>query len=1056
MVAYGVDDESEAPAERPHRLARLTRGQIIAIVAALVLLLALLGLWLERKQIAGGVIDRTLAAKNVPARYDIADLGLGRQRLTDIVLGDPANPDLVADWIETRTTIGLGGASVTGVRAGHVRMRGRIVDGKLSLGALDRLMPPSSGKPFSLPKLDIVVDDARMRFETPIGVVGLKAMGSGRLDDGFDGRIAAVSNRLTPAGCVLRGLSAAMRIVITQGSPHLVGPARAEAARCGTVTARAIATNLDATLSPALDRWRGSVKLATGMVATPDYASAHLGGDVGFAGNATGTGGTVDLAARDVRGATVDARRVSIDGRYEIGREQAFEGQIGVDHASLARDIVARVAGFGAGEGTPIAPLANRLRAAIVAAGRDVSGRGRVILRRNGARGAVRADDVSLRSASGAKMSVSGAKGIAYGWPGGDIGIDADVAMHGGGLPEARITLRQAGPGMALTGRAVIEPYAAGDARLALTPVEFRAAADGVTRVSTRATVSGPIGNGRIDGLTVPIDARWNGRGGLVVGSACVPVSFDRLLVSGLTLDPARLALCPTDSAIVRVMGGKLDGGARIAATRLTGRLGATPVTLAMGGAEVSLGRRGFSLTNVATRIGGADRMTRLDFARVDGRLAGGDVAGNFSGGKGQIANVPLLLSDAAGSWILRGGALRVAGALGVSDAEMETPRFKPMQARDVTLSLIDSQIAARGTLYEPTKDVQVATVDIRHDLRRGAGDADLNVAGITFGKEFQPDLLTPVTFGVIADVTGTVTGAGHIAWNGDGVTSTGDFATDGTDLAAAFGPVTGIKGKIHFTDLLALESAPGQVASVATINPGIPVTDGRIVYQTYRQTKVLVSSGTWPFAGGTLTLDPTLLDFAAERARHMTFRIKGMEADKFLQQFDFKNLDATGVFDGVMPMVFDANGGNIVDGRLTVREGGGTIRYVGDISQKDLGFWANIAFGALKSLRYRSLDIVMNGPLAGEMVTGVRFEGISQGEGATSNFIIRRLQKLPFVFNIRIKAPFRGLLDSAQSFYDPKRLIERNLPALLEQQRQQTNPVQTPHVQPTDSETMP
>jgi translocation and assembly module TamB len=410
-----------------------------------------------------------------------------------------------------------------------------------------------------------------------------------------------------------------------------------------------------------------------------------------------------------------------------------------------------------------------------------------------------------------------------------------------------------------------------------------------------------------------------------------------------------------------------------------------------------------------------------------------------------------LLLADAKGDWTLNGGALRVTGALGVSDAQTDAPRFKPMAADGVALTLIGGKIAANGTLYEPTNQVKVADVTIRHDLSRGAGDAELMVPGITFAKDFQPDLLTPVTFGVIADVKGTVAGKGHIAWSPAGVTSTGDFATEGTDLAAAFGPVTGLKGSIHFTDLLALESAPGQVATVASINPGIPVTDGRIVYQTYRGTKVLVESGAWPFAGGTLTLDTTLLDFANPVPRHLTFHVKGMEADQFLQQFDFSNLDATGTFDGVMPMVFDDSGGRIVGGRLTVREGGGTIRYVGDISQKNLGFWGNLAFGALKSLRYRSLDIVLNGPLAGEMVTGVRFAGVSQGEGAKSNIILRELQKLPFVFNIQIKAPFRGLLDSAQSFYDPKRLIERNLPALLEEQRKQAKPVQ-----PSDSETMP
>ena len=30
-------------------------------------------------------------------------------------------------------------------------------------------------------------------------------------------------------------------------------------------------------------------------------------------------------------------------------------------------------------------------------------------------------------------------------------------------------------------------------------------------------------------------------------------------------------------------------------------------------------------------------------------------------------------------------------------------------------------------------------------------------------------------------------------------------------DLAAPFGPVTGMNGTIHFTDLLGLETAPGQ-----------------------------------------------------------------------------------------------------------------------------------------------------------------------------------------------------------------------------------------------------
>jgi translocation and assembly module TamB len=87
----------------------------------------------------------------------------------------------------------------------------------------------------------------------------------------------------------------------------------------------------------------------------------------------------------------------------------------------------------------------------------------------------------------------------------------------------------------------------------------------------------------------------------------------------------------------------------------------------------------------------------------------------------------------------------------------------------------------------------------------------------------------------------------------------------------------------------------------------------------------------------------------------------------------------------------------------------GGSVAYVGEVSQRDLGTWGNIAFQALKALDYRSMTIEMNGPLAGDMVTDIRFAGVSQGKGTKSNFLLRRLARLPFVFNVRISAPFRS-----------------------------------------------
>ena len=1025
----------------------------VILALALVVLLAVVVAWTQRRTIATDVLDRTLAAKGVPVRYRIADLGLGGQRLVDVVIGDPANPDLVADWIETRTSVGLSGALLTGLRAGHVRMRGRVVDGKVSLGAIDRLMPPSSGKPFALPSIDLNVADGRMRLETPAGLVGLRLAGSGKLDDGFKGTLAVVSDRLSVGSCVGDKVAAPLRLSVRKAAPTVTGSVRVGTAACGPVTVRRVAADLDLAMGAALDRWQGQAKLATGGIAHPAARLASAAGTIRFAGSAAATQGAVDLTGTGAVAAQGRARTVAVAGTYRLADGIAFDGNVRAGGASIAPALVDGATGWGgSGAGTPVAPLVAQLADAIRRAGRGFDGDADIAVRVRDGQGGATVSRLGLVAASGARVSLDGGSGVTLDWPDAGVRLDTNLVTAGGGLPVARVSLAQARAGAPVRGVARIAPYAAGGASLALTPVTFSATTGGVTQVRTAATLSGPLGDGRVEGLTLPIAALWDGRQRLVVNTACAPLAFRQVAVSGLVLDPARITLCPVDGALVRVNGGAVGGGARIAAARIGGRLGTTPLTLAATGSTLRLADRGFAIEGLAARVGSPDRLTRLDFATLTGRLAGGALAGTFAGGGGQIGNVPLVLSAADGRWGLAGGRLSVDGALMVADTAAEA-RFKPLRAQGVVLTLVDGRIATTGTLVTPDKGVTVAEVGIQHALSSGTGAATLTVPGLTFGDGLQPDQLTRLTLGVIADVKGTVTGEGHIAWTPAGVRSTGVFRTAGTDLAAAVGPVSGIKGEIRFKDLLALESEPGQVATIASVNPGIAVTDGVIRYQTYADSRVLVESGRWPFAGGLLTLDPTLLDFSASGARRMTFRVDGAGAGAFLQQFSFQNISATGIFDGTLPMIFDEKGGRIENGTLTVRPGGGTLAYVGELSQKDLGVWANLAFQALKSLRYRDLSIVMNGALAGEMVTEVKFAGISQGEGAKSNFLVRRLQKLPFVFNIRIKAPFRGLLDSALSFYDPKRLIQRNLPRLLDEQNKRAKP---PSVQPPASETVP
>ncbi|WP_375381068.1 YnbE family lipoprotein [uncultured Sphingomonas sp.] len=1040
-----VTTDEDAPPRR-----RIGRARGIAIGAASVLLVGLVGLWVERRPIAADAIDRYLAARGLAARYRIADLGAGRQRLVDVSVGDPAAPDLVADWIDTSTRLGLDGARVTGVRAGHVRVRARWVDGRLSLGSLDRLLPASTGGATRLPAIDLDVGDARARVETPAGVIGIVLTGAGRLDGGFRGRLGAAATRLAEGGCIAEMPSAALAVRVEGGRPTLAGPVRASRIVCRGVAVAAAAVRIAATGDAALARWTGDATLSLRSIADGNARVVGMTGSVGFAGGGRDLAGSVAVttgvfAAGPVRGAGAGlAGRYAWRGSALALADGAQVSATGLRWTGAAPS--ARIAGWArAAAGTPVAPLLARMAGAVDAAARsiDVTAHGGATLGGDGP--ALRLSDAVLHSRSGASAA----------WRGTATGPDAfdgTATLDGGGLPAGSVRIARTGG--VLAGTAMLRPYQASGASLRLDPVRFRVDAAGTASVATRAILSGPLAGGRIVGASLPIVVRRDRAGRLAIDPACTPLAVDRLRTGGLMLAGVRLTLCPIGPALVTLDRGRVGGGARTGPVRLAGRLGSGDLAITAAGASVGFGTRALAVRDLAVRLGAADQPTLLDVAALDGTIRGGGVAGSFQGAGGRIGAVPLLLSEAAGSWSFAGGALALSGGLTVADTDTASPRFRPLPAHDVTFRLADGRIMAAGTLVAPGASGRtVAAVTLAHDLATGAGHAELAVPGLAFDRTLQPEALTPVTLGVVADVAGTVTGEGHIAWTGDGgLSSTGAFRTAGLDLAAAFGPVAGIAGEIRFVDLLGLRSAPDQRLTVREVNPGVPIDDGVVRFELPGGSAIRVAGADWPFAGGGLALAPTLLDFDAVGERSLTFRVTGVDARRFLAQFGFKNLDATGIFDGVLPIRFDASGGRIEGGDLTVRAGGGSIAYVGELSRKDLGFWPNLAFQALKSLRYRRLSIAMDGPLAGELVTQVRFAGISEGQGARSNFLIRRLERLPFVFDVQIKAPFRGLIDSAQSFYDPRLLIERNLPALLGVPASAASPVQPPPVQGGES----
>jgi hypothetical protein len=185
---------------------------------------------------------------------------------------------------------------------------------------------------------------------------------------------------------------------------------------------------------------------------------------------------------------------------------------------------------------------------------------------------------------------------------------------------------------------------------------------------------------------------------------------------------------------------------------------------------------------------------------------------------------------------------------------------------------------------------------------------------------------------------------------------------------------------------------------------------------------------------GGRLILHETVLNFGHPTAKRLTFEVVGLDAHTFVQTLGFKELDASGTFDGVLPMIFDESGGRIVGGRLDSRPGGGELAYNGVVNKADLGTMGNIAFNALRDLRFKSMIIRLDGDLAGEFTSRLAIDGLGIGQTNQTQKIIRNLlAKIPLKLNVTISGPFRALIATAKSVSDPRQVIKDVLPRPLE-----------------------
>ncbi|MBW0144702.1 intermembrane phospholipid transport protein YdbH family protein [Sphingomicrobium clamense] len=1012
-----------------HRRKGWRRARMSFVGILFLLVIVIVAVWLFRKPLADDAIEKELEKRGVQASYELDRVGLRTQRLRNIVIGDPDNPDLVADFVEVKTRISItGSVNPYRITARGVRLKGRWGEDGLQFGELDKLIPEGDGGPFELPNVAVDLADTQVGLATPYGPVGLAIAGKGHLKGGFKGMVALSSSQLAQGDCRADEVKARLSLAIDAGRPNIDGPIRADSLACGDAFALAspILTP-DLEIGVDFDAVSGAVLLeaASGRFGDGNRSGplvARLAADGPF-DNLRG-----DMSARLDRAefAGVTAGALRLEGDYRLDTEEMdyrVEGQLRLADGSIAGDTAQNLADGMAGlVGTPLEPVARKLARAIVVNARDFAGEADFI-----------ADDevgLQVRSATvaadaGGRLTMAGGRGVVIPLGEGDRIVDTAVQVEGGGLPDIRLTLEDDGSGL-IAGRGEIAPYRAGGALASFDDLSFRQRADGWLLFDTDATITGPIPDGFVESLRLPVDGRIGPNGQLELLSGCRNATFRRFGLGSLTLENSTIEVCSEGNALFsRARGLNFSTGA----LDLGGSLGGNPFRLTADSGGV-IQEEGFTLTNASVTMGDPDSPVVINAEEIKGAVAGG-LAGTFFNADATIGSVVVGIREATGFWQAEGSDLYIQGELTAYDRNDEV-RFYPLISENVRFQMVDGMIDATGTLQHPYSGIKIMDVAVTHNLDTGYGDALLDLTdGVAFDENLQPEELTPITEGVIALVVGQINGTGEIGWGGEKTVSTGTFNIVDTDLAASFGPVTGLNGTINFSDLLNLETPPNQLFTVDILNPGVPVGEGVVTYQLLGEQLVKIERGIWPFMGGDLILRETIMDFGRPSAKRLTFEVLAFDAELFVQRLEFDDtVYITGIFDGVFPMIFDEDGGRIVGGRLDAREGGGIIEY--KAGTEDLGLGAKLAMSIIRSLRYGAMIVRLDGELDGEFATTLDIDQVRLGE-TTAARILRQVSDVPVNLDVEINGPFRALIATLQSFDDPQTLIADILPGPLE-----------------------
>lgn len=854
----------ETPASKPPRRKRsLPRTVLITLLIGLVLLIVLAAaLYLNRRAAARELLVGWLDKKGIDADVEVEQLEIDGF-VGKITIGDPRNPDFKVERVEVDYALGMPwsktGLGVTPSRIRLIRPLARASwkGGKLSLGSLDPLIKEFTARP---PRPDsraplVIIEGGRARIDTEYGP--LQVLADARIDNSklmrLSARLPAAS--LKSGDTEARGLGAVIDLTTTGDRVALKVEAAAERFTINGTSGTTANLSLTGDLPyPDLKTRRGDGRAVI---------AAHLTAD---ALNAGGIEGRKAEASLDFDGLTegwIETFRIAGKGQTRVQAQRlsgpGLEAR-GADIVLNRADITVARGGRGL-EWRVASPAAIRLDSAtsgamrltqatlsseqLTAGGRGASFevQGPLAL----AAGRLVTGDLSLNQAQGRLLLDVVRDGVTQVTATGSLAA-ARASWPGFGAPTKDDLPELAELKRALAAFAIDAPgvrFATGNAGAELTltrPVTARPANGGLLTLSPAKTPLYAAESGQSGGGALSLTSQRGG--GLPEAQFAIP-SWS-LTPGGFRArmeGKAALDFGPARNIALSTQGELASSGGRLTYT--------TRDCIPLSVERLELGEN--DVTDVAGRFCPAETplITVVNGSwRAQGTLA--DVG----------ATAPFLamrFSDAQGRLVVDSKSAGLSMTAAVSRAQVadttDPQRFLPLTA--VGEARLANDVWSGG--FDLTRlEHAVGRIDLRHDGRAEAGGLTISAPNLAFtASGLQPEDLSPMAADYLkSPVEGSAGFEGRIDWTPTTATSSGVATIPELDFTSPAGKVQGLKGRVEFTSLTPLVTAPDQVLTINRLETFTPLTDLELRFGLDEKFLNL-AGGKIEAAGGRISIEP-------------------------------------------------------------------------------------------------------------------------------------------------------------------------------------------------------